>query len=36
MLARKIEKQFRCFHEADDSFDQIFETYAPSTVRKVL
>ena len=32
MLARKIEKQFRCIHEEDDSF----ETYSPSTVRKVL
>lgn len=40
MLARKIEKQFRRFHEADDStatnFEQIFETYSSANVRKVL
>lgn len=40
MLARMIGKQFRCFHEADDStatsFDQSFETYSPANVRKML
>ncbi len=40
MFARKIEKKFRRFHEADDStatnFDQIFETYSSASVRKVL